>query len=496
MSITFQHIPDNVRVPLFYGEVDNSRANSASPNLRALLIGGMLAAGVAVADVPVIVASPDDARLKFGQGSILARMAKAYRDNDGFGELWALPVADAGGGAASLGILTFTGPATAAGVFSLYIAGHRVAVAVTAAMTATQLAAAVILAVNAAVDLPVTAAVDGDDDFVVNLTARNKGVTGDDIDLRLNYLGRSGGEITPAGVGCVITAMTGGATNPTLTNALANMGELPFEVIAMPYTDATSLAALKGLLNDAAGRWSWQTQLYGHLVVAYRGDFAALTTWGITQNDPHATALGIYGVPTTTWEIAAMAAAQAAVSVRADPAQPLREVVLVGALAPALEDRFSLSERNTLLFDGVSTFKVGGGGEVVLEKLITTYQKNSFGVADDSFLDVETLFTLAAVLRRLKGLVTSRYGRAKLVDNATFIPAGSTAVSPNMIRADIIAEYRSMEGDLVQDAAAFAEALIVEKDPDNPRRVNVLWPGVLIGRLDLFAVLAQFRLAA
>lgn len=494
--MNFQKIPDNVRVPLFYAEVDNSRANSATPNLRALLIGGKTNAGTATADEAVIVASPDDARTRFGLGSILARMVAAYRRNDTFGELWAVPVADAGGGAAAAGELSFTGPATAAGVLSLYIAGVLVAVAVPSGMTAAQLAAAVVAAINANTDLPVTAAVDGVDAFKVDITAKNKGVTGNDIDIRLNYRGAAGGEATPAGIACVITAMAAGATNPTLTTALANLGELDFEFIAMPYTDATSLAALKAFLDDTSGRWSWQTQQYGHLFLAYRGDHAALTTWGLTQNDPHASALGVYDTPTTTWEVAAALCAQAAVSVRADPAQPIREVVLQGVLAPPVASRFSLSERNTQLYDGISTFKVSAGGEVVLEKLITTYQKNSFNVADDSYLDAETLFTLAAVLRRLKGVVTSKYSRVKLAEDGTFIPGGSNVVTPKMVRGDIVAEYRAMEGDLVQDGAAFEEALIVEKDAGNPRRVNVLWPGTLIGRLDVLALLAQFRLAA
>lgn len=492
----FQHIPDNLRVPLFYAEVDNSRANSATPNLRALLIGGKIAAGTAPADVPVIVSGADDARTKFGLGSILAMMAGAYRQNDTFGELWALPVADAGGAVAAAGVLSFTGPATAAGVLSLYIAGQRVPVAVTSGMTAAQAATATVAAIAANADLPVTAAVDGADNFKVNVTAKNKGLTGNDIVLQLNYRGLADGESTPAGLACAITAMANGATNPTLTTALSNLGELDFEFIAMPYTDATSLTALKGLLGDAAGRWSWATQLYGHLLVAYRQDFAGLTTWGLTQNDPHASALGVYGVPNTTWEVAAALAAQTAVSVRADAAQPIREVVLQGILPPRIEDRFSLGERNTLLFDGVSTFKVSAAGDVVLEKLITTYQKNSFNAPDDSYLDAETLFTLAAVLRRLKGVVTSKYGRSKLADNGTYIPAGSNVITPNMVRADIVAEYRAMEGDLVQNADAFAAALVVEKDAANPRRLNVLWPGVLMGRLDIFAVLAQFRLAA
>ena len=47
---------------------------------------------------------------------------------------------------------------------------------------------------------------------------------------------------------------------------------------------------------------------------------------------------------------------------------------------------------------------------------------------------------------------------------------------------------------LVENLAAFKAHLIVERDPNNPNRVNVLYPPDLINQLRIFAVLAQFRL--
>lgn len=497
VDVPFHQVPNTLREPLFYAEVDATHANTAGASLRALLIGTKNTAAPAVANVAEISAGPDDAKAKYGLGSQLARMVDAYRRNDPFGEVWALPLAEAGGGTAASGTVTFTGPATAAGVLSLYIAGQLVTVAVPSGMTAAQLATATVAAITAAVDLPVTAAINGGTPSQVDLTARHKGVTGNDIDVRVNYRGAPGGEAVPAGITVAIVAMAGGATNPVLTQALANLGDQPFEFIAMAYTDATSLTAMTAFLNDVAGRWSWQVQLYGHCLIAYRGTFGGLTTWGVTQNDPHMSALGVYDTPTPVWEIAAALAGQVAVSVRADQAQPIRSVVLQGVLAPPVASRFSLSQRNTLLFDGVSTFTVDQSGQVVLSKLITTYQKNVFGVADNSFLDAETLFNLAGILRRLQGVVTTKYGRSKLATDGAFLQPGTNVVTPALIRADIIAEYRAMEAaGLVQAADVFAEGLQVRKNQQNPNRVDVLWPGVLIGRVDIFALLAQFRLAA
>jgi hypothetical protein len=51
-----------------------------------------------------------------------------------------------------------------------------------------------------------------------------------------------------------------------------------------------------------------------------------------------------------------------------------------------------------------------------------------------------------------------------------------------------------MYNGLVENLSAFKQNLIVERDPNDPNRVNVLYPPDLINQLRIFAVLAQFRL--
>ena len=46
----------------------------------------------------------------------------------------------------------------------------------------------------------------------------------------------------------------------------------------------------------------------------------------------------------------------------------------------------------------------------------------------------------------------------------------------------------------MEDLDAFKEALVVERDANDPNRVNVLLPPNLVNQLRIFAVLAQFRL--
>jgi hypothetical protein len=51
-----------------------------------------------------------------------------------------------------------------------------------------------------------------------------------------------------------------------------------------------------------------------------------------------------------------------------------------------------------------------------------------------------------------------------------------------------------MYNGLVEDLTNFKRNLLVERDPNDPNRVNVLYPPDLINQLRTFAVLAQFRL--
>lgn len=492
MTVPFSNIPMNLRVPLFYAEVDNSQANSGAQTQRTLIIGQVLASGNAVVGVPVLGQGVTDAQAKGGQGSMLALMTAAYMAADQFGEVWFLPLADAEGAVAAKGSVLIAGAPTTTGVVSLYIAGQLVSLTVATGETPADIATALAKLINVSGNLPVTAVATA---ATVALTAKNKGIAGNEIDLRLNYRGTPSGEAVPAGLQLTLTALTGGATNPVLDTALASLGDEPFDFIVCPYTDTASLDALKALLNDKTGRWSYASQVYGHVFAAQRGTLATLATAGNARNNQHESIMGFYDSPSPAWIWAADVAGTAAVALRADPGRPLQTLALSTVLAPPSPSQFILGERNTLLWDGISTFMVGGDGTVAIENLITTYQKNSFGVADDSYLQVETLFLLMYVLRAQRALVTSKYSRVKLAANGTRFAPGSAVVTPIVIRSDLIAQYREMEyNGYVQDADGFAKALIVERNNANPNRVDVLWPGTLINQLRIFALLAQFRL--
>lgn len=78
--------------------------------------------------------------------------------------------------------------------------------------------------------------------------------------------------------------------------------------------------------------------------------------------------------------------------------------------------RFTMTEQQTLLSHGVATAYVESG-VLRIQRDVTTYRKNAYGVADNSYLDSETLHTSAYVLRKLKSVITSKYGRHKLASD-------------------------------------------------------------------------------
>jgi len=496
-SVSFATIPSNIRVPLFYAEIRPAQSLANQQTQRVLIIGGSLNT---VPLLPVFMPPPTAAgaagaaaAVQFGQGSMLAEMVGAYRANDPFTELWVLPVADPSGGAAATASIAVTGPATANGTLSLYIGGKLIQIGVTAGQTATTIAAN-IAATIALTASPVTAtAATG----TVTLTSKHKLAAANAISLMLNYLGSTGGEVTPAGVTVSITGFTGGTGVAVLSGMAAALGVTDFDFIISGYNDPGALAAMTAMMADAAGRWSYLNQLYGGVFAADVDTFANLLTLGGTLNDQHQVIWGAYGTPTPPWKVAAACTAAVVPSIVGQPNLPLQTLAVAGVLAPPAGDLPAISTLQSLLSAGISVLNWDRTGTCRIVRAVTTYQTNSFGVADQSYLDVGTLYTLMAVLRRLKALVTQRYANVLLIADGTPIGAGIPAVSPRTVKADLIADYTIME-DLgwVQNSTAFAAGLVVTINALDPTRLDVLFDPNIVPGLAIFAVATQFYLGS
>lgn len=497
MPISFSDIPQNLRVPLYWVEVDPSMAGLPTIRQAALMVGVKMAVGVAVPDIPIPIGTQAQADYQFGQGSQLSQMFRAFFANNFAHEVWALPVAEPVGGVAASGTVTVTTPQTEAGTIHLYVGGRHIGVNIGATDTATQVAASVAAAINADHAMPVTAAAAVG---VVTLTAKWKGTSGNDIRVSTNYFGRIGGEETPVGLVLTVPAtsqLTGGTGVPVFDNGIANLGEMEFEYVAMPFTDSTSLLAWETEYGFSdAGRWGWMRQHFGHIFSGKRGSYAALLTFGATRNSGVTSIMGFETTsPSPDYEWAAAYAAKAARALLNDPARPLQSLSLRSIKLAPLQDRFNILELNSLAGAGIATQKAGSDGNPMISRESTTYQLNLYSQGDDAYELVTTLATLARLMRNQRHAITTKFPRHKLANDGTRFGVGQAIATPKSIKAELVAEYRIDEfNGLVEDTANFKKHLIVERDPNNPNRVNVLYPPDLVNQLRIFAVLNQFRL--
>jgi len=233
----------------------------------------------------------------------------------------------------------------------------------------------------------------------------------------------------------------------------------------------------------------------GHAWAGLSGSHGTLTTFGAGQNSPHLSVLGLRGVPTPPWECAATLAAVSVPALAADPARPVQTLQLPGITAPRITDRFTFQERDLLLRDGISTFRTNDAGQVFIERVVTTYQTSPGGAEDISYLDVETLKTLAFLRYDLRTMISLRFPRHKLADDGTAFARGQNVVTPGTLRAEIIARFLQWEAlGLVEGVDQFKSGIIVVRNGSDPNRVDALLPPDLVNQFRVLAAQIEFIL--
>jgi phage tail sheath gpL-like len=492
MSISFDLISTNLRTHGVFTEFSNARAVSTAPDIPsvALIIGQRLAAGTVAAEVPVSVPSADAGEEYFGHGSILAHMIDYFKDANPYTELWAVALDDEGAGTAATGTFVFSGTATDDGVVYTYIGGERITTAVTLGDAAATVGAAVVADITAYVaehNLPVSAA----GTSTVTITCLHKGTLGNYINLAQNLIP---GEGLPAGITCVITqvgSVIAGATDPDVADAITAIGGSWFQTIISAYADDTNHDKLEAM---ALSWWHPYEQKDTSLFIGAIGNQAALTALGNARNSQFTVLMGGGLSSSPPWAWAAVTGAVDAYE--SDPARPRQTLTLTGLRAPAQPDIFTQTERNTLLYDGVSTFTVGTDGTCYIERLITTYQTNALGVADSSYLNQTTMRTLAALRYTWNAWVALRFPRAKLADDTANVPTGQSIVQPKTLTSEALAWFRWCETEKgwVENWEQFKDDLLIERDSTDKDRVNMRMSPDLMNQFRVLAGQIQYLL--
>jgi len=346
------------------------------------------------------------------------------------------------------------------------VANNKVDVSIANGDANTTIASALSSAIAAKPDLPVTAAVAAG---VVTLTARNKGLCGNQIGLGYELAGTTG-------VTVAVIAMASGATNPSVQDALTPVFADKYDIIVTPFNNQTDLTTLKNHLDSVSGPLE---QRPGIAVYGMNGLLADATTLAGQINSGRI--LSAYLRYTTTkrksmpYEIASAMAAVTAYE--EDPARPLNTLELKSIANPEVGDRLSRTEQESCLYNGVTPLEVGSGETVQVVRAVSTYTKDAQNISDTSLLDITTIRTLDYVRKACRERVALRFPREKL---STKTPA---KVKSELL--DVLLKLEDLE--IVESVDDNKDGLIVEKDLQDPNRLNAKIPTDVVNGLHVFA---------
>ncbi|QHP82396.1 phage tail protein [Pectobacterium odoriferum] len=462
-NVEFYEIGSSIRKPGKYFEFNTRLAVRTLPSnqQKVLLVAQMLSSGTATPLNAVNVFSDEEAATLFGRGSMAHLMAAEAIGCNSYLQLQIIGVSDAGAATAATGALTLTGTATASGTVSAFVGVTRVDVAVSADDTAATVAAALNTAIAQKTVLPVTATVTTG---VVTLTAKNKGLAGNDITLRIAS--------TATGLTAAATSMTGGDIDPDIAPALAAVFAAGHNIIVSPYATQAALTALRTHLDNVSDPLE-QRGAIG--VAGWPKSLSTGSTLASSINNGRITAGWHNGSVKTPAQIAAAYAA--VIASEEDPARPLNTLAMNTLDVTALSARPGRNEQENALYNGLTPFEIGPGDSVQIVRAISTYTKNADGVDDVSLLDITTIRTLDYVRKACRERVTLRFPRDKL-----------SSRTPDRVRSELLdVLYKLEELEIIENVDAYKDQLIVERDSQDVNRLNARIPADIVNGLHVFA---------
>lgn len=503
MSISFNNIPNTVRTPNVYAEIDNSRALkglAANPH-KVLILGQRMTTGTAPADAVIAITKAGLADGYFGVGSLLARMCNVFKSANPNTEVYALPLSTAAGGVRASATINFSAAldgATASGIgyYYLLVNGVRCTVEITSGMSGVAIASAAVDVLSARTQSTGCNASHTLGNLFISCC--ESGSHGNYIPIMHNYYtgesfpGTFSKVVNPSTV--TIVSMADGTGDPSLAGAWAVIDGVQYQHIVNPYDLVANITSLE---TELADRFKPLLDEQGIAYMCYKNSAANLTTLGNARNSPHVCAMGEYNAPQSPAEWAAAIAAVCSQYLNNDPARPIQFLSLKNILPPLEADRFSRAERDTLLYDGISTFIVDSGGNVCIERMVTTYQKNALGIADASYLNIETMATLMEIRYQYKNRMVNRFiiPRFKLADDTFPVQPGSYVATPKTVKQEIVALFTELqEKGLIENLKDFITNLVIERDSTDRDRINVLMAPDLVNQFRLLAGLIQFIL--
>jgi len=484
MPIPIRQIPANLLVPGQYNEIDNSLAGSQGDVKKALMIGYKLATSEAENGKPLNVLSAAKAHQLFGYGSPAAIMAETFLAHNKVEELYVLPIPEPEAGTAWKKQFTVSGNDGAPGVIIIVVNGHIFEVAVSAGATAEAVAAAITARINAEITLPVIADATAG---VVTVSANVKGSVGNSNSVVIFGSG--------AGVSIETTTTVGtGVTD--IKPFLKGLGEVRYNFIASDFCDAGNIRASS---DELESRYSAMRQIGGRMYIALTGELGSKTdadtmlAKASEVNSPH-----IVLIPRSTnpdlpcvW-----AAAWCAVACRIladDPAANTYDTKVPDLIGDV---EFNADERQKLLEAGIATYRLDTTGNVLIERLVTSYTENTDGGRDTSYLDVQVVETVDAVRTYINAEAKKKFKKWKLASTEENFGSGARVMTAGVFLSFLSELYQEVfikEKQWCQDFDGYKKSILVEIKKGSKTRLEYSHQPNLIGQFYIGAGLTQFK---
>ncbi len=483
MAIPFSQIPANLLVPGQYQEIDNSLAGSQGEIKKVLLVGMKSSTGTSEAGKPVRILSSQKAGKAFGFGSPAAIMAEHFLASNKVEELHVLPVEEPSAGTKWTKKVVVESSNAGEGSVMLTVNGRAVWSQVTEGMPADEIAGGVVAACNGLKNNPVEASME-DDGGAIKLVFSSivKGTSGNKntVSLKPQAFGvkiKEESEIKGTGVS-------------DLSELPKMLGSTRWNYIVFDFDDEQSI---KVLSEELESRYSAMRQIGGRAFIALSGTPEELIQQANKINSPHIVLIprGSSKLLPCVW--GSRFAGTACRILADDPSANTYDAKVLGL---AEDSSYDFNIRQKLLESGIVTYRLDPIGNVLIERLVTSYTENTDGGRDTSYLDVQVVETVDTVRTYINAEAKKRFKKWKLASTNENFGAGAKVMSPaiwHSFLADLYQTVFIQEKNWCQDFESYKSSIFVEVKAGSKTRLEYIHQPVLIGQFLIGAGLNQFK---
>lgn len=425
--------------------------------LLVIMVGALSSSASQAAESPVQVFDEADADTKFGAGSEVALMCRKSlaqsRLQNSHPELWAIGIAEPGGGTAHAKTITITGPATADGNLEIRVAGRSIVIGVSSGDSANTIAAALEDALDTlAADLPVTAGVAG---AVVTCTHVTKGENGGDVLYET--------VTKPAGVGVAYADGAVGSGVTDITNALgATLGK-DYDGVAVFNRKSADITDAK---THTAEAWGYSVKRWRHVFFGDCSTLSNANTLSLASNDYTVIVSSYEGSPSLSGELAAAVCTYVFGKERPNANY---DGGVIDIFPPAQTSVYTAAEVESALSSGTTPIvPTAEGDRSKIVRLVTTKTTTS-SAPDYSTFDLATTRTGAYIARQIDARYELEFPQELLV-TADDAPENVLKRVKDMV----LGIHREAETLLIlRDVDDFVSQIKVEENPSVAGRLDV-----------------------